>query len=384
METQTKYETRGPITYEDSIKTAREELAKAVEAGENLLMPSDSLNNVPAMHRVTIERIKLSPDPQDKDVYVQQGKDDDTPEKKRYALTKDGVLKLSSCAGVQWDYDHSGRLDRHETPDYISWRMVGAVQRLDGSWLPLQGAYDLDFDVIAEQILEQKRNTAARFWTNAKWFKELGKDGQQAYIAKKSREDLLLVKRHKVARCETGAMLRAIRGLLNIKGTYSHAELQKPFVIARLVFQPDYADPIIKAQAVALAFKAMQGVYGISAPSFPQPRQILQANPIDLESNGHDGHYGIPGTDIPEMPEDIEPPPPTPTDEPHPTKSIESQKADFENADKSQKVQILEALCKQKGFERQKGKALSQYSDTGLLTFFEKLIAMPDADDIPY
>ncbi len=380
METQARYETRGPITYNESIEAARKELSAAIAAGENLLMPTDSLGNVPAMHKVSVERIKLSPDPQDKDVYVQQGKDDDTPDKKRYALTKDGLLKLSSCAGVQWDYDHSGRIDKHETPDYISWRIVGAIQRLDGSWLPLQGAYDLDFDVIEEQILEQKKATAAKWWTNAKWYKELGKEGQQAYIQKKAREDLLLVKRHKVARCETGAMLRAIRGLLNIKGTYSYSELQKPFVIARLVFQPDYADPIIKAQAVALAFKAMQGVYGISAPSFPQARQIPQNLPIDLEENGHGG-YGIP-----EMPEDLEPPPPSPADDPPPDKA-EAQKIDFENATQADKIKTLETLCTRKGYAREKGKALDKYSDKGLLLFYEKLVAMPDAvvaDDIPF
>jgi len=366
METQANY--GGPITYNESIEAATRELAKAKEGGENLLMPSDSLNNVPPMHKVTVERVRLSPDPIDKDIYVQQGNADDPPEKKRYAVTKEGLLKLSSCAGVQWDYDHSCRIDRQDSGQYIAWRMVGAVQRLDGSWLPLQGAYDLDFDVIEEQILDQKRS-AVRYWANAKWWKEMNSDQKEAYILKKTREDLLMFKRHKVARCETGAMLRAIRGLLNVKGTYSHAELQKPFVIARLVFQPDYADPYIKAQAVALAFRAMQGVYGIiQAPSFPQPRQI-PAHVIDMEGGG--GSYEMPHQGDEYIPaERVEP-------EPEP----DSEAVDFENSDKSGKVKALEALCKRKGFVRKQAKALDQYTEKGLTAFYEKLIAMPDLDD---
>jgi hypothetical protein len=373
----------GPITYNESIEAARKELEAAVKAGENLLMPSDSLNNVPPMHKVSVERIKLSSDPNDKDVYVQQGREDDPEEKKRFALTKDGLLKLSSCAGVQWDYDHSGRIDRMDSGSYIAWRAVGAVQRLDGSWLPLQGSYDLDFEVIAEQTEEQKKSAAAKFWTNAKWWKAMSKEQQEAYLQKKIREEVLLIKRHKMARVETGAMLRAIRGLLNVKGTYSAAELSKPFVIARLAFQPDYADPIIKAQAVALAFKAMQGVYGIQAPSFPQPRQI-PAQVMDLETgNGHT--YEMPEAE------------PIPLDDGPETGGagapdpLEVARNEFAECNAAGKVAMISKLIDRKGWDRSKLTRpldAANYTEKALNTFFESLIVMQDKpakqdDDIP-
>ncbi|MFH2074228.1 MAG: hypothetical protein ABIJ57_02600 [Pseudomonadota bacterium] len=366
--------TTGPITYSESIEAARKELAAAIKNGDNLLMPSDSLNNVPPMHKVTVERVKLSPNPDDRDVYLQQGKDDDEDGKKRFALTKDGLLKLSSCAGVQWDYDHSGRLDRMESPSYLSWRMVGAVQRLDGGWLPLQGSYDLDFDVISEQVEEQKRSNASRYWSKKDWWKKMDKAAQDAYIAKKVKEEVLMFKRHKVARCETGAMLRAIRGLLNVKGTYSAVELQKPFVIARLVFQPDYADPIIKAQAVALAFKAMQGVYGISqGPAQFQPR-ALPAQVVDMEQDGSGGYdmseaeRADPGSDQGSA-EEVTP------------------EQEYAAANKDGKVRIIEMLIKRKGYNIAKlARPVDEYSEEKLGPFFEHLLSLPDKpadDDIP-
>lgn len=376
--------TNGPITYEDSIKAAREELRKAAEAGENLLMPSDSLNNVPAMHKVTVERVKLSPNPDDRDVYLQQGKEDDEDGKKRFALTKDGLLKLSSCAGVQWDYDHSGRLDRMESPSYLSWRMVGAVQRLDGGWLPLQGSYDLDFDVIAEQVEEQKRSNASRYWAKKDWWKKMDKAAQDAYIMKKVREEVLMIKRHKVARCETGAMLRAIRGLLNVKGTYSVAELQKPFIIARLVFQPDYADPIIKAQAVALAFKAMQGVFGLPQGQAQfQPRQ-LPGSSIDMQPTDSGG-YEMPEAERLEpehVPEDLNEP--WAGNAPDP---IELARNDYAGSDKRGKLEIINGLIKRKGYDKSKLKSpLEAYPEEKLQPFFDHLLSLPDKpadDDIP-
>lgn len=381
--------TTGVVTYSESIAAAAAELAKAAAAGENILMPAESLQNVPPMHKVTVERVKLSANPDDKDVYVQLGKEDDPPEKKRYALTKDGILKLSSCAGVQWDYSNSGRIDRQDSGTYIAWRMVGAVQKLDGSWLPLQGSYDLDFDVIAEEVEEQKRSNASRYWGKKDWWAKMGKEAQEAYLLKKTKEDVLMIKRHKVARVETGAMLRAIRGLLNIKGTYSYQEISRPFVIARLVFQPDYADPIIKAQAVALAFRAMQGVYGIPAPA--SPRQLPQTSqaPVDLYPD-ESGHYGAPDADPdPEPGSEPEPQAPHPTTETPPPagENGDSALVDFKNCDKDGKITTLNALIKRKGYDMKKlTKPLLEYSDATLLKFFKGLLEMPDAeqDDIPF
>lgn len=368
-------EKTGPITYEDSIKAARAELKKAAEAGENLLMPTDSLGNVPAMHKVSIERIKLSPDPDDKDVY---------PQGKRFALTKDGLLKLSSCAGVQWDYNFSGRTDPMNNPDYISYRVVGAVQRLDGSWLPLQGAYDLDFVVIEEQALEGKKESTKN-WKSNGWDK-FSPAQRETACRKLAHEDVLAIRRHKVARCETGAMLRAIRGLLNVKGTYSAAELQKPFVIARLVFQPDYADPIIKAQAVALAFKAMQGVFGLPPGQAQfQPRQ-LPGSSIEMQPNDSGG-YEMPEAERAERPEPDEPGLWGET-EPDPP---EVARNDFQAADVKGKIQMISALIDRKGWDRKKltrPMTPDNYTEKALTTFFESLLAMQDAtakadDDIP-
>ena len=59
-----------------------------------------------------------------------------------------------------------------------------------------------------------------------------------AWVEEKVRQDKLQIKKHMLARAQTGAMSRAIKSI-GMRETYTAEELQHPFVFPKLVFEPD-------------------------------------------------------------------------------------------------------------------------------------------------
>lgn len=86
----------------------------------------------------------------------------------------------------------------------------------------------------------------------------------------------------------TGAILRVIRDLLGIKGTYSIDELKKPFAVARTSFSPDYNDPVIKQMMLQQAMQSVGNLFGnvqpviqtISIPTSTDDEIDIPADPI--------------------------------------------------------------------------------------------------------
>lgn len=83
----------------------------------------------------------------------------------------------------------------------------------------------------------------------------------------------------------TGAILRVIRDLTGVKGTYTLAELEKPFAVARMAFSPDYNDPYVKQMMLQQAMQSVGNLFGASLPvthtiAIPQPGDI--EDEIDL------------------------------------------------------------------------------------------------------
>lgn len=112
---------------------------------------------------------------------------------------------------------------------------------------------------------------------------------------------------HRTAIAESKAFMRAIRAALGLAGTYSLADLQKPFIVARVV--PNLEAPEIKEAVAANYLQSMGMLFempaasqpAVSQPSLPVPEaetvpQYPDENPGDLEP----GYY---------EPEDDGPPP---------------------------------------------------------------------------
>jgi len=220
----------------------------------------------------------------------------------------------------------------------------------------------MDFEVLEEELEDGFRHKA-KAWNKSQAQKD-------AYVESATRKEILRMRRHKLARCETGAMLRAIRGLLTIKNSYTKEELEKPFVIARLAFQPDYNDPEIRKEFVAAATQAITGIYG-SAQTSPFPQKAEGTFPKDIKTVE---------VVVEEIDDDI------PGAEEEPSEPEEdSAMVDFKDQDRDGQVKTLAQLGKKKGYNfKNLKKPLEKFTEDQRLEFFTALKDMPEDDDIPY
>jgi len=341
-----------------AIKT---QIESAEQEGANMLLPSQVLSEVPAMHNITIEYEKIEPDPEKGDVYPKGTSDAD---KGKFILTKQSLMRLCACAGIEWNWGYCGRTDDGRDRDYIAYRMVGAVRKLDGTWYPLQGQYDMDFEVIEEELRDL-------FVSKSKnWNKP--QENKDAYVESMTRKELLRKRKHKLALAETGAMLRAIRGLLTIKNSYTTAELEKPFVRARLAFQPDYNDPEIRRQFVAAATQAITGVYGAASQNPFEPKEHLERYPDNVDD--------IPVEDGDPVDAEYEPEP----EEEKEILTLTSEEVDFMNIETSRQMDILRELAKQLGKEFIEFKNAPECEGFNRFQFFQYLNNLIKEDDIPF
>jgi hypothetical protein len=253
----------------------------------------------------------LSADPQDGDVYPH----DEAPvgPGKKWRPAKQALMKLSVCAGVIWSVNESRRLDNGANRDYIAYRAVGGIRKADGQPVFFSGEYDIDFEVLAEELRETYGRKAARM---------LDKSAAQKaeYVDYCVRRDLLQKRKFKLRLCEAGAMNRVLRMLLGLKQAYTTEELSRPFVMARIVFRPDFTDRDVRERFIDASIKAMTGLYGPNAAAPPRvdKTELIDLTPLPEEEdqgdegdNGDHGgdHHDYPGQHRPAAPDDYPPPP---------------------------------------------------------------------------
>lgn len=172
-------------------------------------------------------------------------------EQKR-ALNKQGLLKISQAAGVQWDPLHCRRLDDGRERFYWRWQYYGGIRTHDGQWQPLRGTRELDLRDGAGEAAQMTPNQLAQA---------------------RSRGNEI---------CETKAMQRAVRSL-GIRQVYTVDELKKPFLIVRFSFTPDMNDPAVKLEVTRMAMSGIGALYQPpAAPALPAPPvdDIADAMPI--------------------------------------------------------------------------------------------------------
>lgn len=104
----------------------------------------------------------------------------------------------------------------------------------------------------------------------------------------------------------TGAILRVIRDLTGVKGTYTMAELKKPFAVARMSFSPDYNDPAIKQMMLQQCMQSVGNLFGSVQPVM-QTISIPQNCDVDDEVD-------IPAELVKQMPDELMKTPPKAVD----------------------------------------------------------------------
>jgi len=324
-----------------------EEFEKLKQAGANILLNTERVETLSQFHKPVIDKVHLSSNPKDGDVYPAKSADKDEPS--RFRLTHQALLKLSAAAVVEWHPIESKRIDRMNDRNYVAYRAVGGVRRPDGTPIFFSSEYDLDFEVVEEELRELYHNKC-KTWNKPE-------DHKKNYIESSVKRDLISKRKHKVKLCEAGAKNRVIRKSLGIKNDYTKAELEKPFIIVRMELRPDYNDPEVKRQLVEAAIKSQTRIFGQSQLTQP----LIELPPSEYH-------------EVLQDPDDSEPDP-EPEEEPPP---------DFENADGKSQIKMLKNMAKKKGYDLKQLKApLKDFSEKHRIDFWNVLVDMKD-DDIPY
>ena len=373
----------------DTIVSTELEKWKAKKA--NLLMPTTLIAGLSEFHKPVIETVYLSSNPDDGDVYPH---DDAKPgPQKKWRPTKQALMKLSVCAGVIWSTTESRRIDNGADRNYIAYRAVGGIRKADGQPVFFSADYDLDFEIMEEELrdLYEKK-------TKADWMKNKTAAEKAEYVDFCVHRDMLQKRKNRLKLCEAGAMNRVLRMLLAIKQAYTTEELSRPFVTMRITFAPDYTDKEVRARLMDASIQAMTGIFG---PQAALNHDIRKAQPIDVTpiedeepaENGGNSQEGdsasvsVGGAAAPAersaatapsqgQAADAPPPPPPPP----PNSAV----FDFENSDTGDQCKILTTMADRKGYnlqgflERIKKNGPADMPPQKRVELFEHLLSMPD------
>lgn len=315
------------------------EIEIAKQAGANMLLPSTHIEGLSEFHAPVLERVLLSSNPDDGDVYAH---DNDKPgPKKKWRPTKQALMKLSVCAGVIWSTAETRRIDNGADRNYIAYRAVGGIKKADGQPVFFSGEYDIDFEVMEEELRESYEKKA-----KADWMKDKSAKEKAEYVEFCVKRDMLQKRKFRLRLCEAGAMNRVLRMLLGIKQAYTTEELQKPFVMARIVFRPDFSDKSVRDKFIDASIKAMTGIYGADAAArVPEKTEPIDVTPIEsfdaVEAEPESTPYQMSAEKQPFVPE--------PGPEPNPTE--DTGIFDFENSDTDAQVKTIMAMAKQAKYD---------------------------------
>lgn len=348
------------------------ELEKYKNQGANLLMPSTHIAGLSEWHHPVIETVQLSADPNNGDVYAHD--DAAAGPGKKWRPTKQALMKLSVCAGVIWSPTGSHRVDNGADRNYIAYKAIGGIKKADGQPVFFSAEYDIDFAVLEAELRDSYKRKAEAKDNQGNYYKKTEKE-RADYVEYCVNRDMLQKRKFKLRLCEAGAMNRVLRMLLGLKQAYTTAELMKPFVMARIVFRPDFSDTEVRKQFVNASIRAMTGIYGPQALD-QEIRENKPEDIIELPPDGNEDDH-LPGS------------------EPGEEDKSKSILNDFENADVPQQCEALTYMAGQKGYDlgayqKRAGAAdLSAFSKEKRIDLFKHLLSLPDKgakpnEDIPY
>ncbi|MCE5211878.1 MAG: hypothetical protein LLG40_10025 [Deltaproteobacteria bacterium] len=328
--------------------------------GANLLMPSTHIAGLSEYHHPIIETVKLSSNPNDGDVYPHDNAAIG-PEKK-WRPTKQALMKLSVCSGVIWSPSETKRTDNGQSRDYISYKAVGGIKKADGQPVFFSAEYDIDFEVMRDELVDQYTKKAEAKDKQGNYYRKTAEERAE-YVDFCVNRDMIQKRKFKLRLCEAGAMNRVLRMLLGLKQAYTTKELEQPFVMARIVFRPDFSDAAVRKQFVDASIKAMTGIYGPQALD----QEIRDSKPIDI-------------TPLPEEESGTGPEPPQAEEK----KPEEPANIDFEKLDAAKQSSTIFTLSVKKGYDvkgylgRAQKEKLSDLTPEQRTKLYRHLLSIPD------
>jgi len=179
-----------------------------------------------------------------------------------YMPTGTAIKRIAANFGIVWDASKTRRLDDMKSRDYVYYQAVGAIRYPDGTWKNVHGSYELDLQAVEAQIKrDQWRKVQSPDFKLPKALGYMEGQSKEAIWKELVESEMIQKRRHKLALAETGAKLRAIRGL-GLKSSFTKEETQKEIVGWRVDRSPDYNDPNVKAVAKEYLRKEISDLYG--------------------------------------------------------------------------------------------------------------------------
>jgi len=270
----------------DVQKSVEKELAEYKEQNANILGPSTRMDGLSEFHKVIVDSVSLSINPVDGDIYKHKDGYGDAPA--QYIIAGQGLQRLAVCAGVVWNPIETKATSISQK--YVAYNAVGCIRKADGTPVCFQAEYDVDIDVVEDELRDQFKDKKKK-WEEKPWFQKLSPESREDYIESAIRKELNFKKKHKTKIAATGAKNRVVRALLGVKKTYTIAELKKPFVMPRVILQPDYSDPEVKKLMLAASIQSQTGVFGPApsqSPVIDVPVGDYDVQPVPEDTGGGD------------------------------------------------------------------------------------------------
>ena len=229
-------------------------------AKAHLVSPATMCGALPEGCSVAMSVVHV--DTNSSEVYAITGWKDNPKPDDTMGLGKVALDKIAAAAGISWVPELTGRLDDGRDPHYVHFRAVARVRDFDGTVRELPGEVEIDARDGSPQIEE--------IITKA----QKAKNGQ----GRDPSPQILELRKFIIRHAESKAMNRAIRKL-GVRTSYKRAELQKPFVVAKIMFDGHSDDPALRrlfAEKIADNFLGgSRALYG--APPARQPAPQMPA-----------------------------------------------------------------------------------------------------------
>ena len=210
-----------------------------------------------------------------------------------YALAKPALERMAAAAGISIVAPSS--YTRMLDEDRVIGHVEAALLTPDGSPRLMANEKVIDMKVARKMMYTQKKGALKYGLAGSEAFnvsklyagkwkevqsKQTQKTQNRFFIDKKDEEayltsavDTAMLQLWKDApqKAWTGAWLRVIRSALNLRPTYTLDELNKPFVVIRLNFKPDYSNPTVRQMALEQGFRSMGMLFQQNQPPIQMP-----------------------------------------------------------------------------------------------------------------
>lgn len=255
----------------------------------NLLIPSATAVQMNPFYKCTVMEVAVNTNENGGDIFKVGSKNEGGSWIGQYSLCKPVLMKMATAAGIQFHPEYT-TVVRENANTYVG-KAYGAVRLPDGSYKTQvdtkrislddeENKYRLEFmDKSIKGITDAKAAKSAADMFKGKWVDDMDDQGrpvQKYLIADEDREkyiersvlvNMTLLRKTASEKAQTGAILRVIRGLLGIKGTYTLEELKKPFAVASVTFSPDYTDPQVRSAMLQQGMSSMSNMFGMTSPA---------------------------------------------------------------------------------------------------------------------